>query len=1130
MFRKLSVLCLGILFGLTSFTIAYGTIPKPMNVVIEGPGALYVGANGKNEVYFWILNDSKSTLVQTVTVTSKSPLLVNVDIKKGISGVFYADNLPLGNDLRMTFNGNTSGTKDCPKCGVMMPLNADSFIPFLKGGSLAETEKNQQLIYSTANDINKNLAEIGGKFVEMQKDNLGEFYLVNKALFEEGDKKLSGYRDEIIPFQAKIEGKANADAEKTKQIVEKYSNFLLSFTNIRTKVISCGKYERNWGLRTQLINSLNLTKETDDDENTPNGTDNPRNAIIDSYENLFDGVNKDTEKCMDGLFANFLTAGDDVNFPGSTPNLSQGNFVSTADYEVIGNQMEEIAKRAEQDFDTWQTKIETDTAKFDKLDSYLKLRQASDKSVEPLLKFVSEKVLKDESANTNMSVASLNGLSGIMPLGGLSTMAQPSCNSNILFTINLNTPIIIGSFWNDEITGGSDRNLILSFGGDDCIYGKGEMDFVFAGKGNDLVDGGDDHDFLSGGKNNDTIYGNEGKTYTKLVPAPPGQPISITFDIGNFISGDAGDDTIYGMDNASPLNKNGFADVIIGDGLADETNSGVDSIDGDRGIDAIFGQSKNDILKNTGYGSVRVDGVPVILGSFFFGNKGNDTIFGTDTPLIAQEITLGDFIFGNEDDETIAAGQGQDFIFGNSGNDNINGGDGKDYIFGNAGNDIIHVDDGILNLALGNQGTDSIYGDTGIFNILIGNADNDLIQGGNKVDLALGNLGDDKVFGGDGPIDALFGGQGKDEMKGENGVDAIFGNAEKDNMRGGNSIDLIFGGDGVDWADGEAETDIIFGNKNNPNDTPRDNCFKAKPAVEFEKLYGSGGIDLIFGNSGCDELYGGVGIDALFGGGASDLLKGENDSDLMFGGEGEDKLFGGGFIDVGFGNEDADELYGEENSDLLFGNLGNDKLLGDDPSANTGGMDLLLGGSGDDKLYGYKDSDFIFGGENNDTIEGNEGADVLFGLNGDDSIFGGIDSDIIFGGDGIDNLNGDGGSDLIFGGGNDDTLNGGNDEDILFGRGGNDTIDDGGGNDLNFGGDGDDYIRAIDGSNIAFGNNNNDKMCSTGGDEPRDLLFGNKGADTLAGDNYPAVSLLKKDFLFLGQGGQGPPVWNNGCP
>ena len=54
-------------------------------------------------------------------------------------------------------------------------------------------------------------------------------------------------------------------------------------------------------------------------------------------------------------------------------------------------------------------------------------------------------------------------------------------------------------------------------------------------------------------------------------------------------------------------------------------------------------------------------------------------------------------------------------------------------------------------------------------------------------------------------------------------------------------------------------------------------------------------------------------------------------------------------------------------------------------------------------------------------------------------------------------------------------------------------------------------------------------MCAEGGGEPRDLLFGNKGADTLYGSNYPAVTLPQKDFLFLGQGGQGPKIWDQGC-
>lgn len=103
--------------------------------------------------------------------------------------------------------------------------------------------------------------------------------------------------------------------------------------------------------------------------------------------------------------------------------------------------------------------------------------------------------------------------------------------------------------------------------------------------------------------------------------------------------------------------------------------------------------------------------------------------------------------------------------------------------------------------------------------------------------------------------------------------------------------------------------------------------------------------------------------------------------------------YGSGIIDM----TDALTFYGTTSNDTLYG-------------LNSRG-DVLLGNSGDDEIYGY-------GGD--DTLYGDNGVDFLYGGDGHDELYGGAGYDILSGGNGDDRLLGDvGGSDLMGGQGDD---------------------------------------------------------------------------------------------------------------
>ncbi|MTI10965.1 DUF4114 domain-containing protein [Curvivirga aplysinae] len=104
-----------------------------------------------------------------------------------------------------------------------------------------------------------------------------------------------------------------------------------------------------------------------------------------------------------------------------------------------------------------------------------------------------------------------------------------------------------------------------------------------------------------------------------------------------------------------------------------------------------------------------------------------------------------------------------------------------------------------------------------------------------------------------------------------------------------------------------------------------------------DTVYGEGGDDVIFGNEGSDTIYGGAG---------SDAIQGNEGDDVIEGGEGADGLFGGA------------------NSDDLDGGIG---------------IDLIDGGSGDDIGRFTIGEGGITGGEDNagEVYKGGSGTDTL---------------------------------------------------------------------------------------------------------------------------------------------------------
>lgn len=470
---------------------------------------------------------------------------------------------------------------------------------------------------------------------------------------------------------------------------------------------------------------------------------------------------------------------------------------------------------------------------------------------------------------------------------------------------------VIGTDFNDTITGSNDAN---------------EID---GGAGNDLIDAGAGNDTVFGGAGNDTIIGGSatGAHYATSTQSATYNLIQLgtVADIdpteSNGISENAANLLTSWGSTGAPLSGNIVRVTAVdvnGDGiLADNDNNNAGNtehflIDGVQAyLDSTQVYDATVTFSDGTSGTFTAVVIQLTDGRVFLAPEfeiNADSLLLSSKPITS--ITLNTV---SVDDTGLYAVRLDTPYLGSTDADLIYGGDGNDVISGGYGNDTIH----------GDAGNDSLDGDAGD-DQLFGGAGDDTLTGGDGNDLLSAGDGDDISFGGAGNDTILFG-AGNDTVYGGAGDDVI------DDIAGGQLLgaNLLDGGDGNDtiWAGGG-------------NDT----------------IYGGLGNDQLFGEADDDAIYGGDGNDTLFGGTGNDLLDGGSGDDLLQGGDGNDTLEGG------FGN---DSLLGDAGDDVLYGGAGNDTLIG------GAGFDQLFGGDDRDLFIGSP-GDAIFGGsggDDNDTLD-----------------------------------------------------------------------------------------------------------------------------------------------------------------
>ncbi|MGF7148799.1 Ca2+-binding RTX toxin-like protein [Sphingomonas zeicaulis] len=699
-------------------------------------------------------------------------------------------------------------------------------------------------------------------------------------------------------------------------------------------------------------------------------------------------------------------------------------------------------------------------------------------------------------ANANMIEGGL-GNDTLNGAAGIDTASYASATAGVTVSLDVTAGQNTGAAGTDTLM--NFENLLGSAFAD-TLTGDAGANRLIGAAGNDILNGGDGDDVLEGGAGNDVLNGGAGSDAASYADATAAVRVSLGVT-GAQNTGGAGTDTLVGIER---LIGSAFDDVLEG-------GAGDDVLDGGAGLDMVsFAASRASVTVNFGTGAVP----------------------GTDT-LISIEGALGsayaDTLMGDSGANRFDGGAGNDVIDGGAGDDLIEGGagTGADRLTGGAGIDTVSYAAAaarvIVNLGLTTgQNTLGAGGDTlSGFENLISSAFNDTLTGAadaNRIEAGLGNdivnglAGNDVLIGGNGD-DTLMGGAGDDSVDGGAGVDiASYADATAavtvsllvataQNTGGGGTDTLA----GIEGLIGSAYNDMLSG-------TAGDNS-----------LSGGGGNDLISGDLGNDVIDGGFGVDtldySLVGAGVTVNLISQSVQNT--GGAGSDRIrsienvIGTAFADTLTGNEYGNVLTGGGGNDVLVGNAGNDVLDGgagiDTASyanAATGvRVNLALAGAqstlgaGTDTVIGIEN---VIGSAYDDVLTGDAGDNVLTGNAGNDTLLGGLGNDTLSGGAGFDTVSyatattGVTVSLLLTtaqntGGAGIDTLSS---IEHLIGSNQADTLTGSAQANTIVAGAGDDVVDGGSGNDMIEGGNGNDVLKGAGGD---DILIGGSGRDTLTG-------------------------------
>ena len=390
---------------------------------------------------------------------------------------------------------------------------------------------------------------------------------------------------------------------------------------------------------------------------------------------------------------------------------------------------------------------------------------------------------------------------------------------------------LIGSAYDDVLTGSNGNNTLKGLAGDDEIIGGDGNDTVEGGAGADEMNGGSpegsggtnadgEMDTLSyassdagvmvnlaaltasgGHAEGDEIVG-ERDAYDPDGDEGDKDPVDVaTFEnvtgsdhddrlTGdhrmNVLMGGKGNDTLRGLAGADTLHGGPGADTLDGGSSISNPDDPEDNqtqhLDVASYAHAMAGVTVNmDTMKGTA-GDAEGDtlvNIEKVVGSnhddmFIAGSKADNIDGGDSTGMKAKGDTVSYEL--SEDGVQVDLGARDDSVVADlmNGRDSYAMGDELadiENLTGSNHKDILIGDSGANNTLIGGGGDDQLFGIGGT-NHLHGNAGNDTLTGGDGADTLMGGDGRDTLVGGDAD-DTLNGGAGDDDLSGDGGTDTF---------------------------------------------------------------------------------------------------------------------------------------------------------------------------------------------------------------------------------------------------------------------------------------------------------------------------------------------------------------------
>jgi Ca2+-binding RTX toxin-like protein len=252
--------------------------------------------------------------------------------------------------------------------------------------------------------------------------------------------------------------------------------------------------------------------------------------------------------------------------------------------------------------------------------------------------------------------------------------------------------IVIGTSFNDIMTGSTAADYLVGNGGDDKLSGGVGSDELYGGTGNDTLNGGADSDYIVGGQGNDLINGGAG--FDLVDYSDEGGEFGVNVNLTTKVAVDT-----YGttdtLTSVERVRGTELVDSFVGSSSANlfEGGAGNDTLDGaggndllwaDFGDDMLIGGTGNDQLVggrgfDTMNGGKGIDTADYSLDAGWLGVSVNLTVgsaedtWGDVDTLIAVENVVGsefaDWIMGSAVANSLTGGAGDDMLTGGAGAD-----------------------------------------------------------------------------------------------------------------------------------------------------------------------------------------------------------------------------------------------------------------------------------------------------------------------------------------------------------------------------------------------------------------------------------------------------------------------------